>query len=209
MLYVIIYKIVEVNHMSAEDRSLPNPPSQAFSNKKPFENIDGKPLMADQIAMAAAGGKLEQFMKDEIPDSDHARKLVSMLMGMTGIMPPEGMTGLTAGTDRSEDRSSSPEPEAGVTPPGPPEDVLNAINTADLDGLKDLLKREHTKRTPNLASAAETGESPPPANTLPLVDKDVIDSMLKIASDNNLTPDWIILRALKLYIDEYNRTGRL
>src|ERR1039457_7626783 len=147
---------MEVNHMSAEERSLPKPQSQAFSNKKPFENIDGKPLMADQIAMAAADGKLEQYMKDEIPDSDHARKLVSMLMGMTGIMPSEGISNMQAGTIRSEDKPSSPEPDTGVAPPGPPEDVLKAINTADLDGLKDLLKREHAKRTPDLALAEET-----------------------------------------------------
>ncbi len=194
--------------MSAEDRSLPKPPLQAFGSKKSFENTDGKPLMADQIAMAAAGGRLEEFMKDEMPDSDHARKLVSMLMGMTGIMSPEGITGLQPVTDRPEDKPSSPEPDTGVAPQRPPEDVLKAVNTADLEGLKDLLKREHNKRTPNHA-AAETGESLPPVNTLPLVDKDVIDNMLKIASDNNLTPDWIILRALKLYIEEYNRTGRL
>src|ERR1700690_2128898 len=160
---------MEVNHMSAEERALPKPQSQAFSNKKPFENIDGKPLMADQIAMAAAGGKLDQFMKDEIPDSDHARKLVSMLMGMTGIMPPEGITGPLAGTNRSEDKPSSTEPDAGAAPPVPPEDVLNAINTADLDGLKDLLKREHAKRTPNLTAAEETGESQPLDNKLTLV----------------------------------------
>jgi hypothetical protein len=206
---LLFIKYWRLTIMSSEDRSLPKPPSQAFGNKKSFEHIEDKPLMADQIAMAAAGGNLEQFMKDEMPDSDHARKLVSMLMGMTGIMPQGGMTGLQAGADISEDRPSGSGPDAVVAPQGPPEDVLNAINTADLEGLKGLLKREHAKRTPNLEPPAETGESMKPDNKLPLVDRDVIDNMLKIASDNNLTPDWIILRALKLYIDEYSRTGRL
>jgi hypothetical protein len=195
--------------MSAEDRPLPEPSSRAFGKKKPFETSDGKPLMSDQIAMAAAEGRLEQFMKDEVPDSDHARKLVSMMMGMTGIMPSEGIMGLQAGTDTPADKPCGSETDTENIPSGPPEDVLKAMSTSDVKGLKDLLKREHTKRTPDPESAAEPEESRPPDNTLPLAEKDAIDNLLKIASDNNLTPDWIILRALKIYTDEYNRTGRL
>jgi 3-polyprenyl-4-hydroxybenzoate decarboxylase len=32
---------------------------------------------------------------------------------------------------------------------------------------------------------------------------------MHIASENHVTVDWIIMRALKLYLEEYRKTGRL
>jgi len=33
--------------------------------------------------------------------------------------------------------------------------------------------------------------------------------MLEIASASSVTLDWLILRAMKLYIEEYRKTGKL
>ena len=38
------------------------------------------------MAAAAAEGKLEDFLKQEMPDNEYARNLANMMMGMTGMM---------------------------------------------------------------------------------------------------------------------------
>ncbi|MBI5103167.1 MAG: hypothetical protein HZB33_15230 [Nitrospirae bacterium] len=175
-----------------------------------MENDDNKPLMADQIAMAAAEGRLEQFIKDELPDNEQARKLVSMMMGMTGMVPPQGMAAMKAFPEAQPGNPEGPEAEAGAVPAAPSEDILRAVGKADVRALNDLLKREHVKRSAEGRAPAGPGDEVDAAdNTPPLAEKEVIDGMLRIASENSLSPDWIILRALKLYIEGYNRTGRL
>jgi hypothetical protein len=56
---------------------------------------------------------------------------------------------------------------------------------------------------------AETSPEEEVAAPHPAIDKDVIDALIQIASDNSVTLDWIILRAIKLYVQEYQKTGRL
>ena len=43
----------------------------------------------------------------------------------------------------------------------------------------------------------------------PAIDKEMIDALVQIASENSVTVDWIILRAIKLYVQEYQKTGKL
>ncbi|TAN38152.1 MAG: hypothetical protein EPN25_14450 [Nitrospirae bacterium] len=192
--------------MSAKNRSLPKPHTKAFGNKKTHES-EPLPLMADQMALAAAEGRLEQFMKDELPDNEHARKLASMMMGMTGMMPSGGATGMP-GQPAAPAAASLPETDPVQAPAGPPEDIIKAINTADVSELKELLKREHARRSPD--TSATEGPVPPSAGErMSPAEKEVIDEMLRIAAENNLTPDWIMARALKVYIEEYKKTGRL
>jgi len=194
--------------MSAKNRSLPKPHTKAFGNKKAHEN-EPQPLMADQMALAAAEGRLEQFMKDELPDNDHARKLASMMMGMTGMMMPSGgAPDMQSRPEPPPAASSLPETDPGEAPAAPPKDILKAVNTADVGELKELLKREHALRSPD-APAPEASVSPSSGERVSPAEKKVIDAMLKIAADNNLTPDWIMARALKVYIEEYKKTGRL
>lgn len=95
-----------------------------------------------------------------------------------------------------------------------PEDVRNAITSGDLQGLMGLLRKEHQKRHPD--AAAETSEetktpSQQTSSTLqqPAIDKEMIDALVQIASENSVTVDWIILRAIKLYVQEYQKTGKL
>jgi hypothetical protein len=61
----------------------------------------------------------------------------------------------------------------------PSEDVINAVKSGNV---KELLK---------------------------LLEKDTIDQLIKISSDNKVTLEWIVLRALRVYVQEYLKTGRL
>ncbi len=89
------------------------------------------------------------------------------------------------------------------------EDVLKAVKAGDVKSLKDLLDREHRKRMPDAIVSPISEENTARFLEQPGIEKDLFDDILKIASDNNLTPDWVLIRALKVYVREYQRTGRL
>jgi len=78
-------------------------------------------------------------------------------------------------------------------------------------GLMDILRQEHMKRSPEAAVAgtAETGAMPAQPAGMPTIDKELIDAMIHIAQDNSVTVDWIILRAIKVYVEEYLKNGKL
>jgi hypothetical protein len=191
-------------HMSDKEKPLPKPPSSPFGRRKRLErDEEDVPLMADQIAMAQAEGRLDEFLKRELPDNEHAKKLVSMMMGMTGmgqgaaLQPPAAeKAGSGAGSD---------------TPRGqPPEDILNAVHAGDVQALMGLLERERRKLSPH-ERVEEGGDdaSAEPASEKPSIEKETIDLLVGIAADNDLSLDWVIMRALRLYISEYRKNGRL
>jgi hypothetical protein len=194
--------------MSNKEKPLPKPPNRAFGRKKRFGQEEEQPaLLADRMAAAAAEGKLEEFLKREMPDNEYARNLAAMMMGMTGMMPVEGGQPAPPSPVKAEQPLSS---ESGTTEQQPspddvPEDVRKATQGGDVKKLMDLLRREHQKRMPG----AETSPEEEVAAPHPAIDKDVIDALIQIASDNSVTLDWIILRAIKLYVQEYQKTGRL
>ncbi len=198
--------------MSDNEKQLPKPPKTPFGKKRMSEEEQESqpPLMADQMAMAAATGNLDQFMQKNIPDNEHARKLAMMMMGMTGMMPPGAFPG--AGAEALQPPPVVAEPgQTGAASPETevPEDVRQAIMSGNMDELKNLLMREHARRT------GATFEEVPPAqeagfNTAPSgIEKEVLDEMIRIASANSVTLDWLIMRALKVFIQEYQKTGRL
>ncbi len=210
--------------MSEKKRPLPKPPGSAFGQKRKFDEGEEKAgLIVDKIAMAMAEGKLEEFMEKEIPEGEHARALTMMMMGMTGMMP--GMTppggpgpaspGKAEGASGPESEEAARKEAAGIQPP---EDVLKAVHDGDVEGLAGLLEREYRKLNPDAGPPfAEddkgkqenpSGEGGIPAGPS-LGEKEILDQLLEIAQDNKLDPDWIILRALRLYIREYKKTGRL
>ena len=198
--------------MSENEKPLPKPPKTPFGKKRMSEEErEGQaPLMADQMAMAAATGNLDEFMQKNIPDNEHARKLAMMMMGMTGMMPPGAIPG--SGTGAMQPPLDPPQHEQ-ATDTGPtaevPEDVRQAIMSGNMEALKGLLIREHQKRT------GSTIEEVPPAqeagfNNAPSgIEKEVLDELIRIASANSVTLDWLIMRALKGYIQEYQKNGKL
>jgi len=198
--------------MSEKEKPLPKPPKTPFGKKRMSEEErEGQPpLMADQMAMAAATGNLDEFMQQNIPDNEHARKLAIMMMGMTGMMPPGAMPGSEPEAPQSPLVSPQMEPDADESQTTEvPEDVRQAIMSGNMEELKGLLMREHARRT-----GAAIEEVPPAQeagfNTAPSgIEKEVLDELIKIASANSVTLDWLIMRALKVYIQEYQKNGRL
>ncbi len=185
--------------MSEKERPLPQPSESAFGRKGCHEEREDQTLMADEIARAAAEGRLEDFLGKEVPDNDYARSLVSMMMGMTGmasvVQPPN-----------TADEPSSPASDE--NPSGAPPEVIEAVREGDVEGLKELLQKEYVKRFP-AEGQAKTEEAPTDKPVKSTIERDVIETLVKIASDNDVSLDWLTLRALRLYVQEYQKTGRL
>jgi len=196
--------------MSQDEKKLPKPPSTPFGRKQAGEQREEQePLMADRMAAAMAEGKLEEFLKKEMPDNEHARKLATMMMGMSGMMP--------AGAGFVPDHPAAAR-EGEAQPPSQqevPEEAMRAIQGGDVKGLMDILRQEHLKRSPETAVSgpAETVSSPAAMpsqpGSMPTIDKELIDAVIQIAKDNSVTMDWIILRAIKVYVEEFRKTGKL
>lgn len=201
--------------MSQNEKPLPKPPSTPFTRKRAGQHDEEQePLTADRMAQAMAEGKLDEFLQQEMPDNEAARKMATMMMGMTGMMPMGGPP-MAPPSPAQEQPSPAPDMNAAeqIAPPGEvPEDVRKAIESGDVKGLKELLRREYLKRTPG--ATFDTGEEaaappPPQPSGMPVIDKELIDAMIEIAKENSVTMDWMILRAIKVYVEEYRKTGKL
>ncbi|MDA8173190.1 MAG: hypothetical protein M0018_01215 [Nitrospiraceae bacterium] len=199
--------------MPRKGRPLPEPPR----GKRFGESAGGGELIFDKLQEAAAEGKLEKFIHDNIPGGGHAQKLTEMMMGMSG-MPVTGMP-----------PSGKPEAKAGgAAKEKVPTDVLQAVREGNVGALQGLLKREHekhevaagtaagviaggkgAKKKKGKAEDAMAGQVNAVQFTGSLVEKEVIDSLMEIAVDNGLQMDWLIMRALKLYVKKYQETGQL
>jgi len=198
--------------MSKKERPLPKPPKTPFGRKRSFEADEKQDtLMADRMAMAMAEGRLDEFFERELPESEHAKKLAEMMMGMTGMMPGGNMPEKPApGKKAYPDKNKGSSPEAPRPAAEPPEGVVDAVKSADVKGLMDLLKKEHMKRQGGKAEpVAKKKKDAAPAKNQASIEKEVIEQLLKISSDNSLSLDWIVFRALKRYVEEYRKTGNL
>lgn len=190
--------------MSKKGKPLPEPPSTPFGRKRSSGEHDSKqPLMADQMAMAMAEGKLDEFLQSNIPDSEYARKLAEMMMGMTGMMPGGGADSPVPGKQKAEEEQIH-----GIQPP---DDVVDAVRSGDVRSVMEALAREHAKRagTPLEDTVQQENSTQAAPADKPAIDKDVIDQLLGIASENGLSIDWLFFRALKRYVEEYRKTGNL
>ncbi len=183
--------------MPEEERPLPEP---TFGRKGRREDREEQLLMADEIARASAEGKLDEFLQKEVPDNDYARKLVSMMMGMTGMAPV---------IDRQDVAEPPASPASGSSsPPEVPPEVTAALREGDVQGLMGILQKEYGKRFPGEGQdTSEKMGADKPAK--PSIERDVIETLIKISTDNDVSLDWLTLRAIKLYVQEYQRTGRL
>lgn len=78
--------------MSKKDKPLPEPETTPFGKRKRFSESEGEtPLLADQMIKAAAEGRLEEFLKEEFPGNEYARKLAMLMLELTGVLPPESL----------------------------------------------------------------------------------------------------------------------
>jgi|GEM_PF-696761 len=200
--------------MTKKDKPLPKPPNSAFGRKNRFEQPDEQSaLIADRMAGAMAEGKLDEFIKQEMPDNEYARSLASMMMGMTGMLPMGGAPTAPPPVEQQLQSSGSVPAEQVLPTSEVPnevlEDVRKAIEGGDVKSLMKLLQQEHSKRTPGSdpGTTEELIATPPPDQ--PAIDKDQVDALLQIAKDNSVSVDWLILRAIKVYVQEYQKTGKL
>jgi hypothetical protein len=198
--------------MSKKNKPLPKPPSTPFGRKRAFEgDEDQEPLMADKMAMAMSAGKLDEFLEKEMPDNEHARKLAEMMMGMTGMMPSGGISGSPAVKKETPVKPGPVTEGEQSASLQPPEDILNAVQSGDVRSVMEVLAREHAKRTGDSLPDIEQGKQTTDAHSpdMAVIDKEVIDELIKIASDNNTSIDWLFFRALKRYVEVYKKTGNL
>ena len=197
--------------MSKKERDLPKPGKTPFSRKRSENEGQDDLLMADRMALAAAEGRLNEYLEQEIPEGEYAKKLTMMMMGMTGILPQE--EGLPA--DEHAQSSSFEATETGKAQEDGvasvvPEDVVNAVRVGDVEKLKELLAREKQRRTPDsVETSGEARETGQCQSSPSMIEKDMLDLMIKVAFDNKVSVDWLMARALKLYLEEYQKTGRL
>jgi len=200
--------------MTKKDKPLPKPPNTAFGRKNSFEQPDEKSaLLADRMAGAMAEGTLDEFIKQEMPDNEYARSLAGMMMGMTGMLPMGGApTAPPPGEQQPQSSGSTPtEPVASATetPAEVLEEVRKAIEGGDVKSLMKLLQQEHRKRTPGPEQDTMEGSAAATSPDQPAIDKDQVDALLQIAKDNSVSVDWLIIRAIKTYVQEYRKTGKL
>ncbi|HUI68452.1 MAG TPA: hypothetical protein VL087_09615 [Nitrospirota bacterium] len=194
-----------------KEKPLPKPLTTAFGRKKRSEQEEQTTLMADRMAAAMSEGKLEEFLQQEMPDNEYARNLATMMMGMTGIMPA-GNTAVSSHTPENREQPlSSENATSGQRPSAEeiPDDVRQAIQGGDVRELMDLLRREHQKGRHGTETKTEEEVSASQPVGQPTIDKELIDELIRIATDNSVTLDWIMLRAIRLYVQEYQKTGRL
>ena len=183
--------------MEKKDKPLPRPPLRTAGQRQEEE----QQLLSDRMAAAIAEGRLEAFLKEELPDSEHARALAKMMLGMSGMTPLEIAGAGARGDAAAEERPQEQEAAA------PPEEVLRAVRSGNVQDVMELLKREHRKRTgePEESEAQETTES----TGVSPEEQETLSGLVQIAQENRVSLDWVVLRALKLYIQEFRRTGRL
>jgi hypothetical protein len=179
------------------------------------------------MALAAAEGRLDEFLQRELPEGEHARTLAMMMMGMSGMMPtemPAGPLPSAAAPGRTAAEAPClPGAEPDAAPAVSPE-VLAAIQQADVAGLAGLLRAEHAKRcAPDPAEGPRRADPPFPAPAAtpaqaasaaaapgrPGIDQAIVDELIRIAADNDVTVDWLTLRAIRLYVEDFRKTGRL
>ncbi len=199
--------------MSESDRPLPTPPRSRFGRETQQEPGAAPGMISDRMALAAAEGRLEEFLQQEIPEGDHARNLAMMMMGMSGMMPTELPAGVPEPVSPHSPASPASDAPAALSAEVPPE-VLAAIQQGDVANLMGLLRAEHAKRSglPDATAAAPQAPASPAAPApegRAGIDAAIIDELIRIGTDNDVTVDWLMLRAVKLYVEEYRRTGRL
>ena len=149
--------------MTDSGRPLPTPPRSRFGRDAQEDAGPASGMISDRMALAAAEGRLEEFLQHEIPEGDHARNLAMMMMGMSGMMPMEVPSGPPQAVSPHIPAPPAPDAHTAGAPEVPPE-VLAAIQQGDVANLMGLLRAEHAKRTGSDAASDEAPQAPAAAS---------------------------------------------
>ena len=84
-----------------------------------------------------------------------------------------------------------------------------APSTRSAPGRAPPRRRAAARRSPAAGRPAAPAAAPAGGEGRAGIDAAIIDELIRIAADNDVTVDWLMLRAVKLYVEEYRKTGRL
>jgi hypothetical protein len=142
------------------------------------------------------------MMPPEMPGVNEAAGAGASPGAPTGVPAPA--IGVSQGAPAV---ASAPDGTAAAVPP----EVIAAMMQGDVAGLASLLRAEHARRQGELPpGGGATGDEPPsfvgdaalrsapldPAAAAPPgIDKALIDELIRVASENQVTVDWLMLRA--------------
>lgn len=183
--------------MSEKDRPLPRPPKKPFApgERSASGEVDTS-MLAERMSVAMAEGRLEEFLKSELKGNVHAESLARLMMGMTGMAQPAG------------EEAGSTKPSGGKEgAKAVPGDVLDAARKGDIRALAGLLARESGGTPPGEKPVEGAGSTERAEG--PFFEKEIIEQFMRIASENSVSVEWLLARALKLYVRDYLGTGRL
>ncbi len=198
--------------MSKKNRELPKPPEGPFSPGRRFgPKGEGSETAetADRMTMAMMEGRLEEFMKENFGDTPYAENLAMMMLGASGMLPA-GVEMKEPAQKKKAPKKAPRKSEAKRSPAEVPAEVLDAAKAGDVERLKGLLSEHVGVDMKEKDEAGKKAVLPEGAGSKEAVfDKTVMDTLIKIASENNVSVDWVISRALKLYSRDYITTGRI
>lgn len=224
--------------MPRDKKPLPKPPKTPFGHKgRESDESDGS-LIADKMSIAMAKGEMDSFIKDEFDGNANAAKLASMMMGMTGMAPgfmPTGEATPTptpeAKTETDDKKAEQSAPEESIKGITPPEDIMKAVMSGDVKELTSLLKKaaghqdkggaktsgekvkhslpDEQAQAQKQAQEQSPGQSQEKGMDIPFMEKELLVKLIKMAEANEVSVDWLMQRALKLYIRDHENTGRM
>ena len=224
--------------MPKDKKPLPKPPKTPFGHKgRESDESDGS-LVADKMSIAMAKGEMDSFIKEEFDGNANAAKLASMMMGMTGMSPGFMPPGETAPTTTAElkpetddSKAEQVQPEEGISGITPPEDIMKAVMSGNVKELTGLLKKaaghqdtgsaekagkdtkgsmpQEQAKTQKQSQGQPQELSPGQGMDIPFMEKELLVKLIKMAEANEVSVDWLMQRALKLYIRDHENTGRM
>jgi hypothetical protein len=183
--------------MTDRKKPLPRPPRKGFGPKR--GPATDEPLSADRMAEAMTKGKLDEYLSKEFHGNEQAQNLARMMMGLTGMSAMNPVGG-----------AAPEEVEKPVGSPEVPEEIQKASLAGDMGRSNppmDKIKRTTDDRSQGPPGTEEKQQ--PESDSSALLDRESIDLLIRIASENHVTLDWVIARAIKLYTRDYNLTGRV
>ncbi len=191
--------------MSEKKKPLPAPPDSPFSPKKRFRKFrKPEPLTADGMIQATAEGKLDSYLEQRFQDNEQAKNLARLMINLTGMAPP--------GTATPEENRKQETSDSQAVPG----DVQEASQSGNVGQLIELLKREHAERSKSSAPPPPAAENPGAGTTggdmeerQTSFDRKTLDRLIRIASENNVSVNWVVARAIQLYVRDYEQTGRM
>jgi hypothetical protein len=183
--------------MPKKKSPLPTPPGSAFGPRKRLRGEpEGENLLADKMALALSQGNLNEFLAEEFPGNENARKLANVMMQMTGMAPTARPAPPLEKPQKGKRRAQGKKAAGAVRPSA----------AEDAEKLASLLGGTRNEEAERAGTTRGEGAGP---GVEAFLDKDVIDTLMKVAEENRVSIDWVMARALRLYARDYITTGRI